>query len=157
MWLSCQAFLDPFIPCGAHDLFLVSWKEHSILYHGHFFFLRFICRGRDGERERERDGDGGRSRDRFRFLISPLLAFVPNPMCLGTMDIWVKLSNSSGTRRPQEAGEVHCIFDFVGSSGVAYPQHQSGVDTFDDSLHASLKARMCVLSLWFGLPSAISL
>ena len=33
----------------------------------------------------------------------------------------------------EAAGELHLVFEFVGPPGVAYPQHQPTMDSFDDS------------------------
>jgi hypothetical protein len=33
----------------------------------------------------------------------------------------------------EAAGELHLIFEFAGPPGVAYPQHQPTMDSFDDS------------------------
>ncbi len=57
----------------------------------------------------------------------------------GTLDTWIQLNTSSGPGPPKPAGEIHCIFSFEGPSGVAYPQHQPGVDSFDDSLRVNLR------------------
>eukprot|EP00752_Nemacystus_decipiens_P004626 g4222.t1 len=57
----------------------------------------------------------------------------------GTLDTWVQLTSSSGPGPPKPAGEIHCILSFEGPLGVAYPQHQPGVDSFDDSLRVNLK------------------
>lgn len=57
----------------------------------------------------------------------------------GTLDIWIPLTTSSGPGPPKPAGEIHCVFSFEGPLGVAYPQHQPGVDSFDDSLRVNLK------------------
>lgn len=55
----------------------------------------------------------------------------------GAMDTWLQLTSSTGSGPPRASGEVHCVLSFVGASGVAYPQHQPGVESFDDSLHTS--------------------
>ncbi|CAN0260617.1 unnamed protein product, partial [Ectocarpus sp. 12 AP-2014] len=57
----------------------------------------------------------------------------------GTLDTWIQLTCSSGPGPPKEAGEIHCVFSFKGPLGVAYPQHQPGVDSFDDSLRVNLR------------------
>eukprot|EP00903_Cladosiphon_okamuranus_P006779 g6608.t1 len=57
----------------------------------------------------------------------------------GTLDTWIQLTTSSGPGPPKPAGEIHCVFSFEGPLGVAYPQHQPGVDSFDDSLRENLK------------------
>lgn len=57
----------------------------------------------------------------------------------GTLDIWIPLTTSSGPGPLKSAGEIHCVFSFKGPLGVAYPQHQPGVDSFDDSLRVNLK------------------
>ncbi|CAM9228565.1 unnamed protein product [Pylaiella littoralis] len=57
----------------------------------------------------------------------------------GTLDIWIPLTTSAGPGPPKPAGEIHCVFSFEGPLGVAYPQHQPGVDSFDDSLRVNLK------------------
>ncbi|CAN0284391.1 unnamed protein product, partial [Hapterophycus canaliculatus] len=59
----------------------------------------------------------------------------------GTLDTWIQLTTSSGPGPPKAAGEIHCAFSFDGPLGVAYPQHQPGVDSFDDSLRVNLKVR----------------
>lgn len=62
-------------------------------------------------------------------------------MHLGTMDAWVQLTASVGPGPPKPAGEIHLVFSFEGPVGVAYPQYQPGVDSFDDSLRENLKVR----------------
>lgn len=57
----------------------------------------------------------------------------------GAMDIWIQLTTSANPGPPKAAGEIHCILKFDGPSGVAYPQHEPGVDSFDDSLRDNLK------------------
>lgn len=57
----------------------------------------------------------------------------------GTMDIWIQLTTSAGSESPKAAGKIHCIFTFTGPLGVAYPQHQSGVDSFDHSQRINLR------------------
>ena len=68
-------------------------------------------------------------------------------MHAGTMDTWVQLTASSGPGPPKPAGEIHCVFSFEGPVGVAYPQYQPGVDSFDDSLRENLKVRT-IFSTW---------
>lgn len=55
------------------------------------------------------------------------------------MNLWIQLTTSSGPGPTKPAGEIHCTFNFEGPLGVAYPQHQPGVDSFDDSLRVNLK------------------
>ena len=33
---------------------------------------------------------------------------------------------------PEESGEIHLVFDFQGPAGVAYPQYQPNVDSYDE-------------------------
>lgn len=57
------------------------------------------------------------------------------------MNLWIQLTTSSGPGPPKPAGEIHCTLNFEGPLGVAYPQHQPGMDSFDDSLRVTLKVR----------------
>lgn len=60
------------------------------------------------------------------------------------MDTWIELTASQGSGPPKPAGEIHCVFSFVGPPGLAYPQHQPGVDSFDDSLRLNLPVSVSV-------------
>lgn len=53
----------------------------------------------------------------------------------------MQLADSSGPGPPKPAGEIHCVFTFEGPVGVAYPQYQPGIDSFDDSLRVNLKVQ----------------
>jgi hypothetical protein len=33
---------------------------------------------------------------------------------------------------PEESGDVHLVFDFQGPPGIAYPQFQPSVDSYDE-------------------------
>ncbi|CAN0447276.1 unnamed protein product, partial [Ascophyllum nodosum] len=80
----------------------------------------------------------------YDFLASD--AFVGGAQCSllpafkrGTMDTWVQLTVSNGSDPPKQAGEIHCVFSFVGPPGVAYPQHQSSVNSFDELLRVNVQ------------------
>jgi Ca2+-dependent lipid-binding protein len=51
----------------------------------------------------------------------------------GFVDDWVPIHAKSKWGGNESAGELHLIFEFVGPPGVAYPQHQPTMDSFDDS------------------------
>eukprot|EP00935_MAST-01C_sp_MAST-1C-sp1_P002790 g2790.t1 len=51
----------------------------------------------------------------------------------GFVDEWVPIHAKSKWGGNESAGELHLIFEFVGPPGVAYPQHQPTMDSFDDS------------------------
>ena len=52
----------------------------------------------------------------------------------GAIDTWVTIQsvNQYGVAGP--AGDIHIILEFFGPHGIAYPQHQPGIDSFDDSM-----------------------
>jgi len=51
----------------------------------------------------------------------------------GTLDTWVAIKTVGSWGKVSKTGEIHLIFDFKGPPGVAYPQLQPDMDTFDDS------------------------
>ncbi|CAM9099586.1 unnamed protein product, partial [Discosporangium mesarthrocarpum] len=57
----------------------------------------------------------------------------------GVMDTWIELHSPTASGPKTLAGEIHCKVTFEGPHGVAYPQHQTGVDCFDNSQHVNLK------------------
>ena len=38
----------------------------------------------------------------------------------------------------EESGDVHLIFDFTGPAGIAYPQYQPSVDSYDERNRTNL-------------------
>lgn len=51
----------------------------------------------------------------------------------GHVDTWVTLKHKNQYNVLKDAGEVHVIFDFKGEHGIAFPQHQPAVDSYDDT------------------------
>ena len=51
----------------------------------------------------------------------------------GHIDTWVTLKHKNEYNVLKDAGQVHIIFDFKAEHGIAYPQHQPAMDSFDDS------------------------
>ncbi|GMI45863.1 hypothetical protein TrCOL_g8423 [Triparma columacea] len=51
----------------------------------------------------------------------------------GHVDTWITLKHKNQFNVLKDAGEIHVIFDFTGDHGVAYPQHQPAVDSYDDT------------------------
>jgi len=51
----------------------------------------------------------------------------------GLVDNWIPIHAKSKWGGNEAAGELHLIFEFAGPPGVAYPQHQPTMDSFDDS------------------------
>ena len=51
----------------------------------------------------------------------------------GHVDTWITLKHKNQYNVLKDAGELHVIFDFKGEHGVAFPQHQPSIDSFDDS------------------------
>ena len=51
----------------------------------------------------------------------------------GMIDNWVTIKTKSEWGPPKDAGELHIKFEFTGPSGIAYPQHQPSVDSFDET------------------------
>ena len=42
------------------------------------------------------------------------------------------LKTSSEFGAAQSAGDVHLVFEFDGPDGIKYPQHQPGIDSYDE-------------------------
>lgn len=63
----------------------------------------------------------------------------PDVTTEGTMDTWIELTASQGSGTPKHAGDIHCMFSFVGPPGLAYPQHRPDVESFDDALRLNLQ------------------
>ncbi|CAM9794213.1 unnamed protein product [Chrysoparadoxa australica] len=57
----------------------------------------------------------------------------------GRADGWIQLNHQGNWGAPKAAGEINVLFEFVGPPGLAFPQHQPGVDAFDDSQRVNLK------------------
>ena len=51
----------------------------------------------------------------------------------GRVDTWITLKHKNQYNVLKDAGEIHVIFSFSGELGVAFPQHQAGVDSYDHS------------------------
>ena len=51
----------------------------------------------------------------------------------GHVDTWITLKHKNQYNVLKDAGEVHVLFDFKGEHGVAFPQHQPAVDSYDDT------------------------
>lgn len=51
----------------------------------------------------------------------------------GMIDNWVTIKTKNEWGPPKDAGEIHLTFEFTGPSGIAYPQHQPSVDSFDET------------------------
>lgn len=51
----------------------------------------------------------------------------------GIVEAWVTIKAQSSYGDAKDAGQVKFRFEFTGPPGVAFPQHQPNVDTFDDS------------------------
>ncbi len=51
----------------------------------------------------------------------------------GHVDTWITLKHKNQYNVLKDAGEVHVILDFKGGHGVAFPQHQPAVDSYDDT------------------------
>ena len=50
----------------------------------------------------------------------------------GKIDTWVTIKNANDWGNPSPAGDLHIVFEFEGPMGVAYPQDQPTVDSFDE-------------------------
>ena len=51
----------------------------------------------------------------------------------GHVDTWITLKHKNQFNVLKDAGEIHVVFEFKGDHGIAYPQHQPSVDSYDDT------------------------
>ncbi|KAH8070955.1 Ca2-binding protein [Aureococcus anophagefferens] len=51
----------------------------------------------------------------------------------GHVDTWITIKEESEWGKPKPAGDIHLIFEFEAPSGIRYPQHCPGVDSFDET------------------------
>jgi len=43
---------------------------------------------------------------------------------------------------PEDSGEIHLVFDFQGPPGVAYPQYQPNVDSYDERNRVNVEDKL---------------
>lgn len=56
----------------------------------------------------------------------------------GHVDQWIPITTTSKWGMKEQTGELHLVMDFWGPPGVYYPQHQEGVDTFDETFRIDI-------------------